>query len=61
MSFTLSLLASLALVGSEDALQSSVVLLPWDGSVAALRALREPGLRDRQQQSDFQPARGCVW
>ena len=21
----------------------------------------EPGLRDRQQQSDFQPARGCVW
>ena len=31
---------------------------------AALQAVArggEPGLRDRQQQSDFQPARGCVW
>jgi hypothetical protein len=46
MLFTLPFLASLALAGSEDALQSSVVLLPGDGSVAALRALREPGLRD---------------
>lgn len=42
----LPLLACLALGSSERALQSSVVLLPGDGSIVALRALRQAGLRD---------------